>query len=118
MSAFNVDYNTVLCCEAPRTACWIWRSINKIIIIIGGVLKHTHLSTVFYRTTQDIANISFNMTYIIHCQVTIIVAQEKTVPSMWIYVSYPIDLGVVLVVSFWFTGPRLVFPCVMSPLAA
>ena len=24
----------ILCCKAPRTACWIWRSINKIIIII------------------------------------------------------------------------------------
>ena len=23
----------LLCCEAPRTSCWIWRSINKIIII-------------------------------------------------------------------------------------
>ena len=25
---------TLLCCKAPRTACWIGRSINKIIIII------------------------------------------------------------------------------------
>ena len=24
----------ILCCKAPRTACWVWRSINKIIIII------------------------------------------------------------------------------------
>ena len=28
-----------LCCTAPRTARWIWRSINKIIIII--IIKHT-----------------------------------------------------------------------------
>ena len=28
------NYYALLCCKAPRTASWKWRSINKIIIII------------------------------------------------------------------------------------
>ena len=46
----------ILCCKAPRTAFWIWRSINKIsIIIIIIISQRSHVFDFIFPSSSSLA---------------------------------------------------------------